>query len=160
MAEIDHIDKLQPALACRDDPTLAALYSPLVQAAVETRKDIDQIAFRYLATLTTLVGILLSEAIDLGTPVARAGVTVVVVALLGVAVESVRRRARVYLALYETLVRIERAIGGFERGRYLKDEALFPWGDPQGDLGRRQHWPHLVGLLLLAASAVAAVWFV
>jgi len=148
--------------------TLTALYSPLTHAVVQTRRDTDQITFRYIAIFVAIITVLASIELGLSEIPIQVGATIVVVSILIVALFTLWRRAAIYSLLFENLVRIESALGAFcpeAKNAYdpadnLTEDTLLPdaWSERKLELATRQHLPHAGGLALIAIVTIAAIW--
>jgi len=158
---------LMPNTAERN--TLTALYTPLTNATVQTRRDTDRITFQYIAIFVAIITVLASEQFELiRTVYTQVGATIVVASILFVALYTLCRRAAIYNLLFENLVRIESALGAFcpeAKNAYdpagkLREYTLLPdaWSTRKPEFATHHHLPHAFGLALIAIVTVAAIW--
>lgn len=147
-------------ISAEDMESLRWMYEALVKAAVETRKDMDQIAFRYIATLTTVALAIASTTVTIRSIVPKLAAVVIVGVLVGVAMVSLRTRSKVYSAINDALLGIEAALGGFREGRFVQERALFDWGCREGAVAPivyGQVLPHLAGVAVVGAFCCLAI---
>ena len=144
-------------LSEQDQESLRWMYQPLVGAAVETRRDMDSIAFRYVATLTTLTAAIASDGVDIVGWSAKAAVVVLVLAIVGVALSALQKRDRVYRSINQGLVKIEAGLGGFQDGRFIHNDRLFDWGNVgKASILDVQVLPHLLGVSTIGVLCIFA----
>ncbi len=142
------------------DETLRASLETLWEEIKFHRGTTYQISLSINTLLTVSLGGIVAIRSRFGTW-DRVGISVVIVTLAVFAIRSLRTSYERYAEVARVIVRLEKALGHWDEGRFLPDLTTYPphwreWGQ-----SRRSFWfvrQEIVTLALLATLIVVVIW--